>query len=108
MCAGVLEVPAELVNHVGSERREQLVPDDLLRSLTDLGEVRRHHDPERPRRQRTKHRSVAFEEDAELVQYLVGHDVDEYATPFQVDADREALGEIPNGPFVALPGGHVR
>jgi hypothetical protein len=33
---GPLEVPAELANHLGSERRQQLVPHDLLRSPTYL------------------------------------------------------------------------
>jgi hypothetical protein len=106
--AGAREVPAELVNHLGSERRQELVPDNLLRSLTYLGEVGRHHDPERPRAQGTKQESMALEEDAELVQNLVGDHVDKHATPFRVDADGEAFGEIPNGPFVGLPDGHVR
>jgi hypothetical protein len=65
----LLEVPAELVNHFGSERRQQLVPRPA--SLADLFEGGgRHHDPEHPRAQRTKHRSMAFEEDAELVNCL--------------------------------------
>jgi hypothetical protein len=28
---------------------------------------------------------MAFEKDAQLVQYLVGHHVDEHATPFRVE-----------------------
>ena len=47
-------------------------------------------------------------EDAELVQHLVGDHVDEHATAFYVDADGEAFGEIPNGPFVALSDGQGR
>jgi hypothetical protein len=59
---GPVQGPGELVNPVPLERRQHLVPDDLLRSVTDLGEGRQH-DPERRRAQRTKHRSRAFEEE---------------------------------------------
>jgi hypothetical protein len=108
MGSGLREVPAELVNHLGSERRQELIPDDLLRSLTYLGEVRRHYDPERPRPQRTKHGRMALEENAEFVRRRVGDHVDEHCAPFRMNADRETIGKIAGGPFVALPDGDVR
>lgn len=40
---------------------------------------------------------MALEEDPELVQRPLGDDVDEYSAAGQVDADREAFGEVPGG-----------
>lgn len=36
MRANLLEVPAELVQHLGFERCQKLVPDDLFRPLADV------------------------------------------------------------------------
>ena len=79
MRSGLLEIPSQLVEHLGLERRHQLIPDDLLGPLTDVRELRRHDDPERPRRQRPEQGGVAQEEDAELVQPGIGDDVDDHA-----------------------------
>ena len=48
MRSNLLEVPAQLVENLGLERRQQLVPDDLFRALGDVRELRRHDDSERP------------------------------------------------------------
>ena len=70
MRSNLLEVPAQLVQHLGPERRQQLVPDDLFRALGDVREVRRHDDPERPCGQRPEQRGVTFEEHSELVRAM--------------------------------------
>ena len=59
MRSSLLKIPPQLVEHVGLERRHQLIPDDLLGSLTDVRKMRRHDDPERPRRQRPEKGGVA-------------------------------------------------
>ena len=108
MRSGLLEVPAQLVDRLASEWRHQLVPDDLLRSLADVGKLRWHDDPERPRGQRAKKRGVALQEQAEVVQSRVEDDVDDDAAAGQVDADRQAFREVPGGPRIALADGDVR
>jgi hypothetical protein len=60
---GLLEVPAELVDHLGSERGSAAGSTTLLWSLTHLGEVGWQHDRERPRAQRTERRRVGFDEE---------------------------------------------
>lgn len=86
--ADLLEVPAQLVEHLSPERRQKLVPDDLLRVLSHVGELWRHDDPERPRRQRLKQGGVAFEELPEVIERRVGDYVHDDAAAREVDADR--------------------
>src|ERR1700674_5342413 len=102
MGSGLLEISAKPVNDLRSEWRQQLVPDDLLRSLTYLWDVGRDHDPEGPPAQRTKQRSMAFQEQAELVQPRISDHVDEHAATGEVDADRESFREVPGDGRVAL------
>jgi hypothetical protein len=49
MRSGLLEIPPQLVEHLGLERGHQLIPDNLFGPLTDLRELRRHDDPKRAR-----------------------------------------------------------
>jgi hypothetical protein len=58
----LLEVPAQLVERLGPERCQQLVPDDLFRALSDVGELRWHDDPQGPNGQCSEQRGMAFEE----------------------------------------------
>jgi hypothetical protein len=48
MRSNLLEVPAQFVQRLGPERRQQLVPHDLFLTLGDVRELWWHHDPERP------------------------------------------------------------
>jgi hypothetical protein len=48
MRSNLLEVLAQFVHHVCPERRQQLIPNDLFRSLSDVRELRRHHEPKCP------------------------------------------------------------
>ena len=107
MRSSLLEIPSQLVEHVGLERRHQLIPDDLFGPLTDVRELRRHDDPERPRGQCPEKRGVAQEEDAELVQPGIGDDVDDHAAAGGMDADRQAVWEVPHGAGVTLADGDV-
>ena len=93
MRSSLLEIPSQLVEHFGLERRHQLVPHDLLGPLRDVRELWRHDDPERPGGQRPEKRGVAQEEYPELVQPGVGDDVDDHATAGWMDADWEAVGK---------------
>ena len=45
---------------------------------------------------------MALEEHAELVQPRVGDDVDDHAAAGGMDADREAVREVPDGASVTL------
>src|SRR5206468_12455177 len=38
MRSNLLEVPAQFAHYVGPERRQQLIPDDLFRALSDVRE----------------------------------------------------------------------
>jgi hypothetical protein len=59
MRASLLEVPPQLLEHLGLEGCYQLIPDHLFGPLTDVRELRRHHDPKRPDRQGTQKHGVA-------------------------------------------------
>ena len=100
MASHLLEVPSQFVDHLERKGREQLVPDDLLRSVPDPGKMRRHNDPQGPCRQRPDQDRVTLEEDTELVQPRVGNDVDEHSAPGWIDADRQAFREVARRPVV--------
>jgi hypothetical protein len=107
MRSGLLEIPSQLVEDVGLERRHQLIPDNLFGPLTHVREVRRHDDPERPRRQCPEQGSVAQEEQAEFIQPGIGDDVDDHAAAGEVNADRQAVWEVPHRAGVTPAGGEV-
>ena len=108
MCANLLEVPAQLVDRLGLDRRQELIPHDLFRALGNVRELRRHDDPERPYGQCPEQRGVTFEEHSELVQPWVGDDVDDHAAAGEVNADRQAVREVPNGANPSLADANVR
>ena len=68
------EVPAQFVQRLGPERRQQLIPYDLFRALADVRELCRHDDPEGPCGQSAQKRGVTFAEHSELVKPWVGDD----------------------------------
>jgi hypothetical protein len=88
MRPGALEIPSQLVERLGLERRHQLIPYDLFGALADIGELRRHHDPERPGRQRPEKGGVAQKEYAEFVQPGIRDDVDDHTATGRMDTDR--------------------
>jgi hypothetical protein len=51
---------------------------------------------------------VTFEEHAELVQPRVGDDIDDDAAAGEVNADRQAIGEVPDGASLSLADADVR
>ena len=108
MRANLLEVPAQLVDHIGSERRQELVPDDLFRSLGDVRELRRHDDPERPGGQGSKQRGMTLQEHSELVQPGVGDDVDNDTAAGEMNADRQTIRKVPDGASLSLADGDMR
>ena len=62
MRSALPEIPPQLVEHLGLERRHQLIPDYLFGPLTNVRELRRRDDPERPRPHRTEKSGVAQED----------------------------------------------
>ena len=79
MSSSLFEIPSQLLEHIGLDGCHQLVPHDLFGALTDIRELWRHYDPERPRRERLEQPGVTHEEDAELVQPGVADDVDDHS-----------------------------
>ena len=107
MRSDLLEVPAQLVEHLRLERRHQLIPDHLLGPLADVRELRRHHDPEGPRGQCPEQGSLAQKEKPEFIQPGIGDDVDDDAAAGGVNADRQPVWELPHRAGVTLAGGDV-
>jgi hypothetical protein len=95
------------LERLGLERRHQLIPDNLLGSLTDVLELRRHDDS-RPRRHRPEKGGVAQEEDAELIKPGIGDDVDDHAAASGMDADAPAVWEEPHSASVTLDDRNVK
>src|SRR5262245_7354733 len=108
MRSNLLEIPAQVVHYFGPERRQQLVPNDLFRALGDVREVRWDNDPERPCGECPEQRYVTFEEHSELVQPWVGDDVDDHAAAGEMNADRQAIREVPDGARLSLADADVR
>src|SRR3989442_15510253 len=107
MGSSLLEIPSQLVERLGFDGRHPLVPHGLFGTLTDIWELRRHYDSERPRGQRPEKSRVAYEEYAELVQPGVGDDVDDHAVAGGMNADRQAVWKVPHGADVTLSDGDV-
>ena len=51
---------------------------------------------------------MTFEEHSKLVQPWVGDDVDDHAAAGEVNADRQAVREVPNGANPSLADANVR
>jgi len=108
MRSNLPEVPAQFVQGLGSQGRQQLIPDDLLGALGDARELRRNDDPERPCGQRSEQGGVTFEEHPEVIEPRVGDDIDDHAAAREMNADRQAIREVPECASLSLADGNVR
>ena len=91
MRSSLLEIPSQLVEDVGLERRHQLIPDNLFGPLTDVRELRRHDDPS-VHAGSARSRAAWRKRKTELIQPGIGDDVDDHAAAGGMNADRQAVG----------------
>jgi hypothetical protein len=94
MRSNLVEVPAQLLKNLGLGRRQKLVPNDLFRALGYVRELRRHDNSQRPGGERPEQCGVTFEEHSKLVQPRIGYDVDDHAAAGEMNAYRQAVGEV--------------
>ena len=103
MRSSLLEIPPQLVEDVGLERRHQLIPDNLFGPLTDVRELRRHDD--RSVHAGSARSRAAWRKRKTRNSSGIGDDVDDHAAAGGMNADRQAVREVPHRAGVTLAGG---